>query len=75
MKELLHTLLQIRWTTVVIWYAWYEKIIVNTPLQQVVNKNSIITSIYVFVFVTVIIIVLTISKGIFLLVQFNSFVA
>ena len=59
-------------TTVVIWYVWYDNIILNILSHQFFNKNSIITRISVFVFVTVIINVLKTPKGIVLLIQFTS---
>ena len=63
------------WTTVMIWYVYYNKIIVNTLPYQVFNKNIIISIISVFVFVDDIIIFLKISKYIVLFIQFTSVIA
>ena len=75
LKELLQTLFQTMWNTVVIWYFWYDKIIVNILPHQFFNKNSIITIISISFFVTILIIVLEISKWIVLLIKFISIVA
>ena len=61
-KELLHTSLKTMWITVVIWYFCYDKIILNIIPHQVVNKDIIITIIYVFVYITTIIIFLKSPK-------------
>ena len=75
MKYILHNFLKTTRTKVVIWYVWYDKIIVNIFPHQVINKQINTTRISVFVFVTFIISVLKISKGIVLLIQFNSVIS